>query len=594
VTDQTPPTTSPSAQSAPNDSTFNDAKANDSQPSHDPAPQAVPQPAPQGAVPAAAGHHAASHTANAYAAPAQGAPATAHTPAAQPRSTPSLLTRGALDTGRWSPRPQSPSRRSWWFAEDIPAINRCFLACGTLLLGIGGVKLAGPPVVANVAQAVRPYTAAGKQEACLSHLRALAQAVSLYAQDNDSRYPPLDYQVKGAGRPNGGGRTTWVSLLGQETAHDKFTCAYKPIAADQAATISSYGFNPVLPQVKASQVPGVSETLLLADRGDQHDVSLLPPFPSWPQAAPGADSKDGAAKDGVAPANIDFRHGGSANLLYADGHARAQTPGSWTQEVGSWGGGLVLQAALERMENQHPLLRQVSTAFEHGNSAAAQQLLARNRKPLRALTDEVALLWRQNRGTPHNDEIEKLGWRLAGLWQGAGEKSMEQALEKEQSRRTQVELAAVQQATWQPYSSDWGFGVEYPANWTVTTEVDGRYQNTYFRSASPFITVLVEKGTRTKPATLAPIQWTGEEKDYQRRYGAAYRRIELSQSYLGGEEASRWEFESKKPDGPPLRKLYVGRSHIWDSYVIACTAPADNFEQWQPTFDRLIQNFQFR
>ena len=67
----------------------------------------------------------------------------------------------------------------------------------------------------------------------------------------------------------------------------------------------------------------------------------------------------------------------------------------------------------------------------------------------------------------------------------------------------------------------------------------------------------------------------------------------MGEATLGGEAASLWEFEVERKGEPRLRKLYVGRSHIWDSFVIVGTAPAVDFKQWQPVFDRMRQSFVF-
>lgn len=84
------------------------------------------------------------------------------------------------------------------------------------------------------------------------------------------------------------------------------------------------------------------------------------------------------------------------------------------------------------------------------------------------------------------------------------------------------------------------------------------------------------------------------EDTFRQRYKSNYKRIQMTTGILGGEEASVWVFELKRSDGPLLRKLYLGRSHTWDSYVVACTAPARDFDKWQPVFEQLIRGFEFR
>ncbi len=75
--------------------------------------------------------------------------------------------------------------------------------------------------------------------------------------------------------------------------------------------------------------------------------------------------------------------------------------------------------------------------------------------------------------------------------------------------------------------------------------------------------------------------------------GKRYKRLRMGDAVLGGEEASLWEFEIERRGEPRLRKLYLGRSHTWDSFVLSFTAPAADFKQWQPIFDRVRQSFRF-
>jgi hypothetical protein len=171
---------------------------------------------------------------------------------------------------------------------------------------------------------------------------------------------------------------------------------------------------------------------------------------------------------------------------------------------------------------------------------------------------------------------------------------VEQALDGEQSRRSQAELEQVNGGSWATHESEWGFALQQPTAWTVSTETAGRYRKTYLRSSSPYIHVLVEKGERSTPALTSTIDWRGMERQFRRRYKSNYQRIRVGEGFLGGEAAGLWIFDLQRPGGPRLRKLYLGLSRTWDSHVIVCTAPSRDFKQWQPVFEQVIQGFAFR
>jgi hypothetical protein len=67
----------------------------------------------------------------------------------------------------------------------------------------------------------------------------------------------------------------------------------------------------------------------------------------------------------------------------------------------------------------------------------------------------------------------------------------------------------------------------------------------------------------------------------------------MTNGSLGGATASLWEFEVQRPSEPRLRRLYLGRSLVWESFVVACTAPAADFDLWRPTFTRMTESFWF-
>lgn len=471
------------------------------------------------------------------------------------------------------------------FYGSLPVANQLLLGSGALLALGCVIATVGPPAGQGVATAVRPYTASGRRETCLANLKSIGQAMALYASDFDGRYPLLEKGVAAKGAP-AWKRTTWVTLLGDRVNDNTLSCPLQPVETAQAAHLSSYALNPVLSGFASSQLSNLEETLLIADRGRTHDVSLLPPFPSWPLQA-------GASAAERNPSNIDFRHDGNAGVLYADGHAQAQPSGDWLKERDAWGGGAVVPVARERIEAKYPLLAQVEKLFAAGQEAAGLEQMRQKRKEVHAATQPLLALWKINEGTGRDEELERLGWRWAQRWSRLGESGIEGELNSEESRRSQGAIAG-SRGERQIHSSDWGFAVESPASWTVTPETDEGYQNTYLRSSSSHIWVLIERGTRAHEGEAAPIQWQGMERELRKRYGALYRRQHQTVTELSGEAAGDWEYEVQRADEPRLRRWYIGVSHPWESYIIACTAPAADFEACRPLFTRIVKSFRFQ
>lgn len=479
----------------------------------------------------------------------------------------------------WTERMQAErqaDQRWWGFVTTLPLTNRVLLCAGAVLL-IGAVlRMIVPPAGEAIATAVRPYTAGGKQETCLENLQKVSAALSQYAMDNDGRFPLLEHN--GSPKP----RVTWVTQLQQHSNNSdlgSYSCPLKWIGSGDTTTISAYAYNPVLAAVKSNEVQNPAATLALADRAEQHDISLLPPYPGWPQVTSSLG-------------NIDSRHNGTANVVFADGHAETWT-GAAIQEPRIWGGPHLFVTAVKRLRQQHPSLNQ-TLDFKRADAQRIAQALNSHRSEARAGTDLVVSLWNQNVGEDRDATLEEWGWRLANLWQRNGDSAVEKSLNEEQSRRSQVELDLVQQGTWVAHQGELGFAVTYPQHWGTAVETDGRYQTTYFRSGSPHIRIAVERSDRTSFTTPKPVDWSSMDKEYRQRYAESYKLVQMGHGTIGGEEAGLWVFEIRPSDGPRIQRTYLGRAHEWNSFVITCTAPAADAAEWQPHFDHFVSSFEFR
>jgi prepilin-type processing-associated H-X9-DG protein len=476
---------------------------------------------------------------------------------------------------------------------DLPLSNQFLLGCGFLLLGALLAYRIAAPISDLSRAAIKPFTVEGQKETCLAHLQSIQQALALYREDHNDRLPLLDYGSRNK-------RVTWIKAIVEPDAAENggnsggsisgggsFLCPLDSVPADQRDLVGSYGLNPVLAGATSPQSDAAS-VILLADRGKAHDVSLLPPFVSWPST-----EKEGAKQS----ANIAFRHGGQAAVLYADGHADTAFAGDWLYQPASWGGPLLQKAALARLQQQNPVLTKMQ---------AGRRLSATERRQLKRASSSLLSLWKaslqEDKAAGEPLPTEKLLWRAAYALSTAGDQSLERSLREALHGHSQALLQRIKGGAWSSHQAEApvangrltsGFQVSLPPGWKVETEQEGRYRNTYLRSASPYIYVLIERGERSSPASGSTIDWSGMEEDFKRKYGRHYRQMGMGVDTLGGEDVSTWQFEVRKPDGPALRKLYVGHSFAWSSYVIVCTAPAKEYEDWQSTFQTVLNGFAF-
>lgn len=519
------------------------------------------------------------------------------------------------------PRPDLPTRATF---SDLPPLNQLLLGSGAALIALGLLWTVGPPVASGVSSGVttviHPYTSEGKEERCQTNLSTLATALSAYRTAHDGHYPQLEQVIQNKG--NKPLRLTWVSQLADSAQTSDFQCPQGVEA--NGDTISSYGFNAALSGVKADEIPHPDQVIVLADRGSLHDLALLPPLEGWRPASVSTNASNGTSGSDAAtsPLNVSAVHDGKIGVLFADGHTELKTPGDWLNDLQSWGGALVIRQARARLLTFYPLLQRAEDVAKGKGDAAAVAVLKdaasgtsaendpvknRSAKPNPAKSNPtkdnpgkskefekamqaVYALWAQNDGASFDGETDRWGWQLSKWADKAGQPSFLQFFDKEQSRRSDGILQDAHQSAknqeWQKLESN-GFALAIPANWTREEETEGRYKRTFFLSPSPHITVQLEKGDRAKPGPESGIQWTGIEDEYRKTYGSRYKRIVMGETILAGEAASLWEFEIDRKDAPKLHKLYVGRSHTWDSVIFTATAPAQDFDKWKPMFEQI-------
>jgi prepilin-type processing-associated H-X9-DG protein len=487
---------------------------------------------------------------------------------------------------RWHTTAPAPLKRHLW--SEMPPLNQFFAAVGGVCLLIALGRTAGPSLAEGARQAVFPYTADGKQELCVTQLRRVAQALQVYGQDHEGRFPPLDYQN---GRQQ---RVTWVSLLKGHTGEKDWTCPEGTgLSAEQARLISSYAMNPVLSTARPEDTDDAASSLLLADGGDRHDVSLLPPFPTWPSF--GASAQHGIGNNGfdATSSNLGFLHSGQAAVVYADGHAGALAPGDWLLDAAPWGGSAVLRRSQDRLKERTPQRQELIRRLQKDDVSGATSYVAAHRSLLTPMTREFMALWRLNGGESTSDSVDAMGWKLARAWQLAGDSSWTTQLDQEQTRRCEAELQRVNGGSWEEREvpGQPTLRCQAPADWQTEEEREGRYRRLFVRSKVPSVWAVLEVGERSRYVTPQPLNWSGSEAELKRRYGkGGYRRLRFTEGTLSGNVANIWEYEVQKAGGPRLRKRYIGFTDGWTSYAIGCTAPAQDWKLWEELYKRLLDS----
>jgi len=171
--------------------------------------------------------------------------------------------------------------------------------------------------------------AKGHQIACMSNMRQLGMAITLYVQDSDDLYPGANWATD-ADPPappfdiEGGGLFSHVKTGGV------YVCS-----SDTQAGIKhlSYELNAQLMNIPESAIEKPTDTVLLLDAW-VNDSAFVVDSDLEAESAIGAyddNSKDPPTADVMNPLHID-----RANVLYADGHVSSVMAGQLTAGMLHW------------------------------------------------------------------------------------------------------------------------------------------------------------------------------------------------------------------------------------------------------------------
>lgn len=310
-------------------------------------------------------------------------------------------------TGSETPQPsaapvwaQPVASPSW---KRLPPINQLLFAASFGCLGLGALSLVGPPVVDAARGAYHPFTIEGKRETCVSNLQAIARAASLYADDNEGRFPLIEMK-------QGKESITWVTSLSPHASDSKpWAC---PLGATPSDGSSNYALNPVLAGGPASRADDPAATLLFGDGNTPGGLALQPPYPGWP--------RDNAT---LTEAGLAFRHDGVANVVYADGHTGTLDP-SRVKEAALWGGSAAARASLGRITARSAGSQALIAKLRTGDEAGAARLLRAKSSDVAMTSRDLLALWELNaQASPSQSDdeaadtasqsVDALGWNLA-------------------------------------------------------------------------------------------------------------------------------------------------------------------------------------
>jgi len=173
-----------------------------------------------------------------------------------------------------------------------------------------------------------------RQASCLSNLKQLSLGMSMYAQDYDETWPLAYYYSADFSEEfswdfhiNWNTGSHEVGLIGPYTKNEQINaCPTAKGLQTWGRPYTGYGYNtsyigrgqfePVVPAASLGEVQLPSETVLLCDSAYYTGTALggcnflrAPSDPSYAWIGP----------------NVHFRHNGTANVAYCDGHAKAVT-----------------------------------------------------------------------------------------------------------------------------------------------------------------------------------------------------------------------------------------------------------------------------
>ncbi|RRJ96148.1 DUF1559 domain-containing protein [Opitutaceae bacterium TAV4] len=191
------------------------------------------------------------------------------------------------------------------------------------------------PTVGKVRQSARSAQ-------CLSNLRQIGMAVTLYAVDDKDQYPYGYININNADRRWSHQISSYLasrSLTEKKRSNDVFFCQQESVKPNAStATRTNYSANPrVMPQEKADgstkrvKVTGVlrpSQVIMVAD-GAVNPGPNNPGVCDWGFYDQTVNSSINLAETAVKDegdqgnAHLSWRHGGKVQAVFVDGHAKA-------------------------------------------------------------------------------------------------------------------------------------------------------------------------------------------------------------------------------------------------------------------------------
>jgi hypothetical protein len=133
--------------------------------------------------------------------------------------------------------------------------------------------------------------------------------------------------------------------------------------------------------------------------------------------------------------------------------------------------------------------------------------------------------------------------------------------------------------------------IETPTGWTVQRQTNGRHTNTFFRSDSPYIILMVEKGDLETPGGERGGDWDGMESDYRRRYNSRYKRIRRETMLFAGEPTNLWKYEIERKSEPRLRQLHNWVFTYLESFCAGLYRSGGDFKKGEEFFDGVVGSF---
>lgn len=145
---------------------------------------------------------------------------------------------------------------------------------------------------------------------------------------------------------------------------------------------------------------------------------------------------------------------------------------------------------------------------------------------------------------------------------------------------------------------DLNWDIEYPGGWLVErtrrpSEHTTEYIRIIFQRPDSPVRAVVDM-VHYQPVEDQLETFRKLSRRFERTRKGRYQEHSIERATLGGASGARWEFTLMDVQGQTMRKVDVGSNRDGTVHAVMGEAPPEEFEQWRPTFERMISSFRWK